>query len=56
MSEIESGQTPFLADSTIQIYEKVNSCQPTYNWKIKANLRDLLEKIFVSDPDQRLSL
>jgi len=56
MAEIVSGQTPFQADDTLKIYEKIGLCQPTYNRKINQNLRDLLDKIFVPDPSMRIDL
>ena len=54
--EIQSGQTPFQAETVLQIFEKVNSCQVNYNWKIKSNLGELLDRIFVTDPEQRIGL
>lgn len=31
MVELASGQTPFQADTTQGVYEKINLCQPVYN-------------------------
>jgi len=56
MSEMQSGQTPFKAESTQKIYEKICKCQPSYDRKISSSLRDLLGKIFVPDPDMRISI
>ena len=56
MVEIVSGQTPFQAESTQGVYEKVSLCQPQYNKFVSQNLRDLLSKIFVPDPELRISL
>lgn len=47
--EIVSGQTPFHADDTKGIYEKVVQCQPNYSYLVNHQLRDLLNKIFVLD-------
>jgi len=38
------------------VYEKINLCQPQYNKFINQTLRDLLGKIFVPDPELRISL
>lgn len=56
MAEIFSGQTPFKAESTQKVYEKICKCQPSYYGKISSNLRDLLGKIFVPDPDMRITI
>lgn len=56
MVELVSGQTPFQAENTQGVYEKINLCQPTYNKKVGPMLRDLLSKIFVPDPERRISL
>ena len=56
MVEILSGQTPFHADTTQGIYEKVGACQPQYNKFVTHSMRDLLSKVFVPDPELRLSL
>lgn len=52
--EIVSGQTPFHAEDTKGIYEKVVKCQPTYSSLINPQLRDLLNKIFILDQDNRI--
>ena len=49
--EIECGQTPFVAENILQIFEKINSCQINYNYKIKVLVRELLDQIFVADPE-----
>ena len=56
MVELVSGQTPFKASSTKEIYENISKCKPTYNKLVTKTLRNLLDEIFVSDPDQRLTL
>lgn len=56
MVEIISGQTPFHAETTQGVYEKVVACQPHYNKFVTQQLRDLLSKIFVPDPEMRISL
>jgi serine/threonine protein kinase len=56
MAEMVSGQTPFKAESTQKVYEKIHKCQPSYDRKISSNLRDLLDKIFVPDPEMRISI
>jgi len=56
MVELASGQTPFHADSTQEVYEKINTCKPTYNKFVTKPLKDLLSKIFVPDPECRISL
>lgn len=56
MVEIASGQTPFQAETTQGVYENIAQCQPQYNKFINQNLRDLLNKIFVPDPELRISL
>ena len=38
------------------MYENVNKCEPQYNKLISGTLRDLLNKIFVGDPDVRIGL
>ena len=52
--EIVSGQTPFYSEDTKGIYEKVTKCQPNYNGLIPPTLRDLLDKIFVLDQENRI--
>jgi serine/threonine protein kinase len=39
-----------------KVYEKICKCQPSYDRKISSSLRDLLGKIFVPDPDMRISI
>lgn len=56
MYEIVSGQTPFHAESTLEVYENINKCQPVYNKLINQALRDLLNKVFVKDPEVRMTL
>ena len=56
MVEIVSGQTPFQGESTQEVYENVNKCQPIFNKLITSTMRDLLNKIFVGDPDVRIGL
>ena len=56
MVELVSGQTPFHADSTDEMYEKINACAPEYGKAVTRPLRDLLSKIFVPDPEVRISL
>ena len=56
MVEIVSGQTPFQGENTEQVYENIHKCQPTYNKNVNQVLRDLLGKIFVLDPELRISL
>mmetsp|Transcript_1238 Transcript_1238/g.1428 ORF Transcript_1238/g.1428 Transcript_1238/m.1428 type:complete len:200 (+) Transcript_1238:3937-4536(+) len=56
MFELSSGTTPFVAESTQGVYEKINKCEPLYNKFINPALRDLLSKIFVPDPEIRISL
>mgnify|MGYP000445186542 CR=1 FL=1 len=53
--EMASGQTPFQAESTKAVYEKICMCQPVYNRKVPNIVRDLLDKIFVTDPGMRLT-
>ena len=31
MFEMSSGQTPFSGESTQEVYDKINACQPQYN-------------------------
>lgn len=54
--EIVSGQTPFEADNSKQLFDNIGRCKPTFNRKINQNLRDLLNRIFVSDPNDRISI
>lgn len=56
LAEIVQGQTPFHAEDTKGIYEKIVKCEPTYNSLMASQyqLRDLLSKIFVLDQDNRL--
>ena len=55
MVEIVSGQSPFQAETTTEIYEKVVKCEPTYSYLVGPQLRDLLSKIFVPDQENRLT-
>lgn len=55
MVEIISGQSPFQAEDTAGIYEKVVKCQPTYSYMVGPQLRDLLSKIFVHDQENRIN-
>ncbi len=56
MVEIISGQTPFIAETSEAVYEKIAQCQPTYTKAVGPVLRDLLAKIFVPDPAQRITI
>lgn len=56
MCEIISGQTPFHAESTLEVYENIIKCQPVYNKLISQTLRDLLNKVFVKDPEVRMTM
>ena len=58
IAEIVQGQSPFHAEDTKGIYEKIVKCQPTYNSQMtnQFQLRDLLGKIFVLDQDNRLKI
>jgi serine/threonine protein kinase len=56
MCEIVSGQTPFHGESTMKIYENINKCQPKYNPRITGQMRDLLNLIFVADPQSRATI
>lgn len=38
------------------MYDNVQKCQPQYNKMVDPKLRDLLDKIFVSDPETRISI
>mmetsp|Transcript_10156 Transcript_10156/g.17125 ORF Transcript_10156/g.17125 Transcript_10156/m.17125 type:complete len:92 (-) Transcript_10156:72-347(-) len=40
----------------MKIYENISACKPKYNPKVSGAMRDLLAKIFVADPDQRLQI
>lgn len=54
--ELASGTTPFQAESSKAVYERIRMCQPVYNRKVPNIVRDLLDKIFVTDPEMRISL
>ena len=54
--EIVSGQTPFTGESTHAVYEKINKCKPSYNRMITPVMRDLLDQIFVYDPEIRIKI
>lgn len=54
--ELATGQTPFQAESTKAVYERIRMCHPIYNRKVTNVVRDLLDKIFVTDPSMRISL
>jgi len=56
MAEIVSGTTPFHAESTLEVYENINKCQPVYTKTIGSTLRDLLNKVFVKDAEVRITL
>lgn len=56
MVEMISGQTPFVAETSEAVYEKIAQCQPTYTKAVGPVLRDLLAKIFVPDPAQRITV
>lgn len=56
MVELISGQTPFMSDSTQGVYENINKCLPQYNKFVTQPLREILAKIFVPDPELRISL
>ena len=56
MCELISGHTPFQGESTQEVYENVNKCQPVYTKAVGMQLRDLLDKIFVPDPEPRIEL
>ena len=56
MAEIISGTTPFHAESTAEVYENINKCQPVYTKKIGAQMRELLGKVFVKDAEVRITL
>lgn len=56
MVETISGQTPFVAETPEGVYEKIALCTPTYTKAVGPVLRDLLAKIFVPDPAQRITV
>ena len=56
LMEIVSGQTPFTGESTHAVYEKINKCKPSYNRMITPVMRDLLDQIFVYDPEIRIKI
>ena len=55
MVEIVSGKTPFQAENTTMTYDKIMKSTPTYTRLVSQQLRDLLDKIFVSDPSMRIN-
>ena len=56
MVEIVSGQTPFHAEDTQKIYDNITKIQPTYNRFVTPAMRELLSKIFVPEPENRVTL
>lgn len=54
--EIMSGKTPFEAPSTMQVYEKIINGMPTFNRFVTSVVRCLLERVFRTDVDNRLTL
>lgn len=51
-----SGQTPFQAENTQLVYESIQKCEPSYNRHVTPLMKDLLSKIFVPDPEMRISI
>jgi len=56
ISEIISGTTPFFDESPMKTYENVVFCRPKYHTTHDSNIRDLLNRIFVTDPGSRISI
>jgi len=54
--EMVSGQTPFQAEDTKKLYEKILKCEPTYNRQVPQSVRELANKIFVPDPEMRMTI
>ncbi|CDW90868.1 camp-dependent protein kinase catalytic subunit prkx [Stylonychia lemnae] len=54
--ELVNGVTPFHDSDTQAIYEKILACQPTYGALMDVWTKDLLSKIFVVDPNLRITL
>lgn len=54
--EMICGQTPFNTEDTMNQYDAIVKCRPVYSSLLGAQLRELLEKIFVPDPQFRISL
>lgn len=56
ISELVSGKTPFQAANTQKLYENIVRGVPTYDSKVNQIVRNLLQKIFATDPDDRMTL
>ena len=54
--ELVSGQTPFQAPTTKQLYEAIARGTPKFNKKVTVTVRKLLQMIFVTDQTNRPSL
>jgi len=55
--EIVTGKMAYMADNLNQLYEKIKANKINFNRpELKGDLKDLLKKILVADPDKRISL
>ena len=54
--ELVSGETPFYDENPEKIYENVIACRTKYVAGVTGYTRELLDLIFVADPNYRLSL
>ena len=57
MYELISGIPTFCADNIIMLYENIKSNKINYNVpNVKGDIKDLIQKILVSDPEKRISI
>ena len=54
--EMLTGQTPFKAENSMLVYKKISACQMRLPMLIPEPIQDLLKKILVSDPKDRLTI
>jgi serine/threonine protein kinase len=54
--EMICGQTPFHCEDPMEQYDAIAKCRPKYSSQLGAQLRELLERIFVPDPPFRITL
>ncbi|CBQ69711.1 related to calcium/calmodulin dependent protein kinase C [Sporisorium reilianum SRZ2] len=50
------GHLPFDKDNFYEMYESIKNDEPDYPDHLSADLKDLLQKIFIKDPEQRITV
>jgi serine/threonine protein kinase len=54
--ELATGVNPFYDVDQMAMYDRIRTCQPQFNKSLPPLVKDLLQKIFVFDPELRFKL